>query len=75
MSSENTPILAGTIPVFELFMSSWEVMLDDPVLEDENVARIIQPGLDIAKKYYNKFGDTDAYIISMCKFIQNSASE
>ncbi|KAJ6586187.1 hypothetical protein B0H17DRAFT_866813, partial [Mycena rosella] len=26
MSSENTPILAATIPAFELFISSWEAM-------------------------------------------------
>ncbi|KAJ6559295.1 ribonuclease H-like domain-containing protein, partial [Mycena sp. CBHHK59/15] len=65
MSSENTPILAGTIPAFELFMSSWQAMLDDPVLEDESIAQIVQPGLNVAEKYYNKFGDTDAYIISM----------
>ncbi|KAJ7442063.1 hypothetical protein B0H11DRAFT_1932569 [Mycena galericulata] len=65
MSSENTPILAGTIPAFELFMSSWKAMLDDPVLEKESIARIIKPGLNLAEKYYDKFGDTDAYIISM----------
>jgi hypothetical protein len=68
MSAENTPVLAATIPAFELFMSSWESMLDDSDLEDENVAQIISPGLDIAKKYYNKFADTDAYLIAMCKY-------
>ncbi|KAJ6506542.1 hypothetical protein C8R45DRAFT_785975, partial [Mycena sanguinolenta] len=26
MSSENTPILAGAIPAFELFISSWKAM-------------------------------------------------
>ena len=69
MSSENTPILAATIPAFELFMSSWEAMSADTDLEGENVASIISPGLDIANKYYNKFADTNAYIIAMCKFI------
>jgi hypothetical protein len=66
MLAENTPILAATIPAFELFMSSWESMLDDSDLEDENVEQIISPGLDIAKKYYNKFGDTNAYNMAMC---------
>jgi hypothetical protein len=67
MSTENTPILAGTIPAFELFVSSWESMVADPDLQAENVAQFIQPGLAIATKYYDKFGDTDAYIIAMCK--------
>ncbi|KAJ7675195.1 ribonuclease H-like domain-containing protein [Mycena rosella] len=46
-SSESTPILAATIPAFELFMSSWETILA------------------IARKYYDKFADTNAYIIAM----------
>jgi hypothetical protein len=67
MSAENTPILSGAIPAFELFKSSWETMVADRELRAENVAHFIKPGLDIAAKYYNRFGDTDAYIISMCK--------
>ncbi|KAJ7477563.1 hypothetical protein FB451DRAFT_1173109 [Mycena latifolia] len=63
MSAENTPILAGSIPAFELFISSWKSMLADPDLQKENIAKFIQPGLDIAMNYYNKMGDTDAYII------------
>lgn len=67
MSSENTPILSGAIPAFELFMAAWKAMVADPDLEPENVEKFIQPGLDLANKYYNRFGDTDAYIIAMCK--------
>ncbi|KAJ6545617.1 hypothetical protein B0H19DRAFT_955687, partial [Mycena capillaripes] len=67
MSSENTPILAGTIPAFELFMSAWETMKADEDLAEENVASIITPGLNVAKSYYKKLGDSDAYIIAMCK--------
>ena len=67
MSAENTPILAGSIPAFELFISSWKSMLADTNLQNENIAKFIQPGLDIATNYYNKMGDTDAYIIAMCK--------
>ncbi|KAJ6617266.1 hypothetical protein B0H10DRAFT_1797772 [Mycena sp. CBHHK59/15] len=67
MSAENTPILAGSIPAFELFISSWKSMLADTDLQNENIAKFIQPGLDIATNYYNKMGDTDAYIIAMCK--------
>ncbi|KAJ7130434.1 hypothetical protein C8R44DRAFT_549780, partial [Mycena epipterygia] len=67
MSSESTPILAATIPAFELFMSSWETMKADSDLEEENIADLISPGLVIAQKYYDKFADTDAYIIAMCE--------
>ncbi|KAF7372646.1 hypothetical protein MVEN_00127700 [Mycena venus] len=65
MSSENTPILSGAIPAFELFMASWRAMVADPDLEAKEVKKFIQPGLDIANKYYNRFGDTNAYIIAM----------
>jgi hypothetical protein len=67
MSSENTPILAAIVPDFGLFVSSREAIMDDPDLEEENVASLISPGLSVAKRYYNKFGDTDAYIIAMCE--------
>ncbi|KAJ6467257.1 ribonuclease H-like domain-containing protein, partial [Mycena sanguinolenta] len=65
MSTENTPILAGAIPAFELFMTSWKAMLDDVDLQVENIRNFIHPGLAIAKKYYNRMGETDAYIIAM----------
>jgi hypothetical protein len=41
-------------------------MVKDTDLIKENVVQFIEPGLTIAKKYYNRFGDTDAYIIAMC---------
>jgi hypothetical protein len=59
MSTENTPILAGSIPAFELFISSWKSMLADTDLQNENIAQFIQPSLDIATNYYKKMGDTD----------------
>ncbi|KAJ7713419.1 hypothetical protein B0H16DRAFT_1478662 [Mycena metata] len=61
-----TPILAAKIPTFELFISSWEAMIADSAnLEDQNIANIISPGPEIARKYYDKFDNTDAYIIAM----------
>ena len=65
MSAENTPLLAAAIPSFELFMASWNTMLANEDLKAENIEKFIQPGLVIATKYYNKMGDTDAYIIAM----------
>ncbi|KAJ7667368.1 hypothetical protein B0H17DRAFT_255021 [Mycena rosella] len=67
MSSESTPILAATTPAFELFMSSWESMKADSDLEEENIVDLISPGLIIVRKYYDKFADTNAYIIAMCE--------
>lgn len=66
MSAENTPVLAGALPAFELFVDSWMTMVKDVDLIKENVVQFIKPGLTIAKKYYNRFGDINAYIISMC---------
>ncbi|KAJ7130451.1 hypothetical protein C8R44DRAFT_731974 [Mycena epipterygia] len=40
-------------------------MITDSDLEDQNIANIISPGLEIARKYYDKFDNTDAYIIAM----------
>ncbi|KAJ7498339.1 hypothetical protein B0H11DRAFT_1909377 [Mycena galericulata] len=65
MSAENTPILAGSIPAFELFMAAWNAMLADADLKEENISKFIDPGLAAANTYYNKMGDTDAYIIAM----------
>lgn len=67
MSSENTPILAGAVPAFELFIASWKAMLNDTDLRSENIGKFLRPGLAIAEKYYNKMADTDAYIIAMCE--------
>ena len=67
MSSENTPILAATILAFELFLSAWEAMKTDRDLAEENVASIIAPGLTLAKSYYKKLDDSNAYIIAMCE--------
>ncbi|KAJ7665623.1 hypothetical protein B0H14DRAFT_2658494, partial [Mycena olivaceomarginata] len=64
-AAENTPVLAGALPAFELFVDSWKTMVKDTDLIKENVVQFIEPGLTIAKKYYNRFGDTDAYIIAM----------
>jgi hypothetical protein len=36
-------------------------------LANENIQQFIAPGLAMAKKYYNRFGDTDAYVIAMCE--------
>jgi hypothetical protein len=74
MSAESTPVLAGAIPSFELFMSAWQAVLADIDLQQENVGKFIWPGLAIATKY-NKMGDTDMYIITMCKCSASATSQ
>jgi hypothetical protein len=63
MSGENTPILAGAIPAFEMFMTGWEKAAEDHT----HLANLIQPGLDWAYLYYGRMDRTRAYIIAMCK--------
>jgi hypothetical protein len=50
-------------------------MLADIDLQQENVGKFIWPGLAIATKYYNKMGDTDTYIIAMCKCSASATSQ
>jgi len=65
MSGEGLPILAGTIPAFESFMTTWEKLARDHPHLDGFVKR----GLDWAYKYYGWMDRTRAYIIAMCKYI------
>ena len=60
MSGESTPILCGTIPVFEMFMSKWEEMQ-----KVSRLKQLVQPGLDWTYKYYRRMDRTRAYIITM----------
>ena len=71
MAIENTPMLAATIPAFELFVNSWEAMRADDELAQQGVTHHIDRGLEIAEKYYNKLNDTDAYLISMCTLLSS----
>jgi len=71
MSGEKTPLLCGSIPAFELFMSKWEKLADDnPHLEE-----LIRPGLKWVEKYYSHMDCTSAYIITMRKHFCLTAPE
>ena len=63
MSAEKTPVLCGSIPAFELFMSKWEKLAAD----NKHLKRLIRPGLKVAYKYYSRMDCTSAYIITMRK--------
>ena len=63
MSSKSTPVLCGSIPLFELFMSKWKKLAK----ENKHLVEFIQPGLDMVYKYYDRMDYTSTYIIMMCK--------
>ena len=59
------PVLAGTIPCFEMLMLEWESMKEGLL----HLSSFIQAGLEIAYKYYNKMDETNVYIVAMSKHI------
>ena len=63
MSSETNPVLAGSIPAFEMFMTSWEYLAG----KHPRLKPWIDIGLKWATTYYSRMDLTKAYIISMCK--------
>jgi hypothetical protein len=50
MSEESTPVLSGAIPSFKMFMSAWEQLSTKNI----ELVRLVQPGLDLAYKYYGR---------------------
>ncbi len=63
MSAESHPTLSGAIPAFEMFMTTWEKL----VQENPRMKPLISRGLEWAYMYYARMDRTHAYIISMCK--------
>jgi hypothetical protein len=64
MSSESTPILSRAIVHFEMFMTEWEKLGKRHII----LRPWTQIGLEWATKYYIRMDETDAYIVTMCKF-------
>jgi hypothetical protein len=62
MSEESTPALLGAIPSFEMFMSTWEQLS----AKNEESILLMQPGLDLAYKYYGWMDQSPSYIIAVC---------
>ena len=64
MSEESSLVLSGTIPSFEIFMTTWEDLSEHhPHLET-----IIKPGLDLAYKYYTWMDRSLCSIVAMCTY-------
>jgi hypothetical protein len=64
LSKEKTPVLAGVIPVFEIFMSKWETLAEKRLW----LKPFIDEGLKWAEKYYIRMDKTTAYVVAMCKY-------
>jgi hypothetical protein len=62
MSKEKTPVLAGVIPSFERFVTSWELLAK----KNPHLRTAINTGLMFANKYDKMMDDTCAYLIAMC---------
>jgi hypothetical protein len=63
MSSNANPVLAGSIPAFEMFMTSWEQLAE----KHPRLQSWVDVGLAWANEYYARMDLTDAYIVSMGK--------
>jgi hypothetical protein len=64
LSKDETPVLAGVIPAFEIFLSKWDKLAEaKPWLKPW-----IDEGLFWVTKYYRRLDLSEAYVIAMCKF-------
>lgn len=63
MCAERTPVLSNAVPAFEMFMSTWEMLIE----KCPHLKPFIKPGLDSAVKYYRKMDFTRAYLVAMGK--------
>lgn len=63
MLSDGNPILSGTIPAFEMFMTAWERLGE----RHPRLKPWIDVGLKWATTYYSRMDLTTAYIIAMGK--------
>jgi hypothetical protein len=64
LSKEETPVLAGVIPAFEIFLSQWEKL----AVKKPRLKPWIEVGLLWVTKYYKRLDLSDAYVVAMCKF-------
>ena len=62
LSKDKTPVLAGVIPVFEIFMTKWETLAAKRVW----LKPFIDEGLKWAKKYYVRLDITQRLTLLPC---------
>jgi hypothetical protein len=61
MSREETPVLSGSLPAFEMFLTSWEIMAE----KHARLKPFIDIGLLWANKYYCRMDNSRAYVVAM----------
>lgn len=64
LSSDRYPCLHSAIPALEGLHKVWSTRAKDERYADFSDA--LQAGADVIAKYYDRTGDTDAYVVSMC---------
>ena len=65
MSGEHTPLLGSVVPIFEMLIAQWEAL-------SKLVPRctpFLEAGLECARSYYKRMGNSCAYIIAMRKSV------
>jgi hypothetical protein len=67
LSSERLPTLCKYLITFERFLVVWEKVRDDP--NHPHLRPFTEVGLDWAGKYYERMGDSKAYVIAMGMFV------
>jgi hypothetical protein len=65
-SADKNPTLYHALPALEDLQSAWEVKLEDPQFELSHDA--IKDGLAKLMKYYQKFDEKPAYILTLSTF-------
>lgn len=65
MSGESLPVLSHAVPSFETLIAQWEHLTEN----EPRFAPYINIGLEYARKYYRRMGETNAYAIAMCKYL------
>jgi hypothetical protein len=63
MSSDTNLVLTGSIPAFEIFMTSWEQLAE----RHPQLKGWINVSLGWANQYYSRMDLTNAYVIAMGK--------
>jgi hypothetical protein len=63
MSSDTNPVLVGSIPAFEIFMTSWEQLAE----RHPRLKGWIDVGLGWANQYYSRMDLINTYVIAMGK--------
>ncbi|KAH0839385.1 hypothetical protein J3R83DRAFT_97 [Lanmaoa asiatica] len=63
MCGEETPLLGGAVPAFEVFIAQWKRLSD--LVDAPHLQVFMSEGLERAEHYYNRLGRSKAYLFAM----------